>query len=167
MATILIALDSYDEVFSDFDVREYHSRALSQDFLDELKARYRNVGKVSKIVLTLPKKRRKKSVEPLVVNRIRKYFEHKLASASNKKKKTLLWALAYFLMGALTFGILINLPEQFDWVYDFALFPAWYLSWVGLDKLRAIPSIDSRARYYEAVLNADIHFEDEEKYEDR
>jgi hypothetical protein len=36
---IIIALDSYDDLFSDFDIRGFDQRPFSRDFLDELNLR--------------------------------------------------------------------------------------------------------------------------------
>jgi hypothetical protein len=53
---IVIALDIYDDLYSDFDIRGYGERAISRDFLDELHIRLRRLGteKRTDIVLLVP-----------------------------------------------------------------------------------------------------------------
>ena len=51
LSSVHIALDDYDDIFSDFDISPYNQRALSKDFLDELKTRVGD-GKVVRIVLS-------------------------------------------------------------------------------------------------------------------
>lgn len=45
-AEISLVLDTYDDIFSDFDPRPYGERALSSDFLDEAKKAARDKGRV-------------------------------------------------------------------------------------------------------------------------
>ncbi len=42
---ISIAIDTWDDIFSDFDPRPLNIRALSEDFIAELKKRYRETRK--------------------------------------------------------------------------------------------------------------------------
>ena len=52
---ISLWLDSYDDIYSDFDSRHYLKRRISKDFIDELEAslKYRT-GRVENLILLLP-----------------------------------------------------------------------------------------------------------------
>ena len=70
LSSIHIALDDYDDIFSDFDISSYENRALSQDFLDELKARCdgKKLKDKIKLILSLPKKERNKKDEKVIAS---------------------------------------------------------------------------------------------------
>ena len=65
MQELNFRLDSYQDIFSDFDSREYKNRSLSQDFLDELRRVSKDKSKHEKIkiILSIPKERRNKNGE--------------------------------------------------------------------------------------------------------
>ena len=48
---ISIAIDTWDDIFSDFDPRPFEVRALSEDFIAELKKRYRETRKGQFLVM--------------------------------------------------------------------------------------------------------------------
>jgi hypothetical protein len=68
---VQLALDGYDDIFSDFDARPYNERLLSDDFLHELRrAALDRSDEGLVLVLTLPKKDRKAAVERMIRDRI-------------------------------------------------------------------------------------------------
>ena len=90
---IAIALNTYDDLFSDFDIRGYRERALSRDFLDELHVRLRRAWREPelRIVFLIPSASRNLDDETLVIERVRRFFEerqrHYLRENRNAKLK--------------------------------------------------------------------------------
>lgn len=88
MKSIQIALDSYDDIFSDFDFSPYHSRVLSDDFLKEIKKRYYENKKGDfELRFTLPSTKRNAKVENTIKKRLRDYFKGELDYLNEKTNK--------------------------------------------------------------------------------
>ncbi len=78
MADIKLWLDSYNDIYSDFDSRHYLKRRISEDFLDEL----RNELKISElligdIIFLLPQSERNEPSEKIIAKGLTAYFEKK------------------------------------------------------------------------------------------
>ncbi|MDD5019070.1 MAG: hypothetical protein PHH75_02290 [Candidatus Omnitrophica bacterium] len=73
---ISIAIDSWDDVFSDFDPSPIDRRILSEDFLSELKKRYRETQR-GDFVITIyaPASLKDETTEKLVNKRLKQYFK--------------------------------------------------------------------------------------------
>ena len=73
---ISIAIDSWDDVFSDFDPSPIDHRILSEDFLSELKKRYRETQR-GEFVITIyaPASLKDEVTEKLVNKRLKQYFK--------------------------------------------------------------------------------------------
>jgi hypothetical protein len=72
---VSIWLDEYDDVFSDFDPRPYSDRALSDDFISELKKVCREKSmNVSEMRLLVPEKNRKQEYEATITKRLHSHF---------------------------------------------------------------------------------------------
>src|SRR4030042_191107 len=82
-----IALDDYDDIFSDFDFSPYEKRLLSEDFLRELSRRYSYARKGQFAVnFTLPGARRSEKVESLVRKRIKEHFKSRCKEIGRKTR---------------------------------------------------------------------------------
>lgn len=73
---ITIAIDSWDDIFSDFDPSPLEHRILSEDFLAELKKRYRETQR-GNFVITIyaPLSLKDGLSERLVIKRLKQYFK--------------------------------------------------------------------------------------------
>lgn len=73
---ISIAIDSWDDVFSDFDPSPLERRILSEDFLAELKKRYRETQRGSYVItIYAPAALRDDVSERIVIKRLKQYFK--------------------------------------------------------------------------------------------
>lgn len=141
-ANISLILDSYDDLFSDFDPRPYSERALSDDFLFECKKaarEKRNAPQALELRFLIPTKKRVKAEENRIKKRLKDYF---LNQAKEKQKevvqsrrdgiKWLLIGIAFSLISTL----LIN---QEGLIYSIPLIitepGGWFSLWTGLDKV--------------------------------
>jgi hypothetical protein len=159
---ILLRLDSYDDLFSDFDPRPLERRSLSDDFVAELKKAVE--GAAVRLTLQLPRRRRRADVERAVVDRIRRHFHRRRTQLEEKRRAQIRRLVVFLILGP---GLLLiatalqgagALPLRF---LTTLLEPAgWFMLWSGLDLLvfdlgRHAPD----RRFYAAMSEARIGFE--------
>src|SRR5579883_721342 len=96
--SISLALDEYEDLFSDFDPRPYSERSLSEDFLHELKrAAMSKEEKGLSLFLLLPKDKHNAAHEHIILERLRGHFRHHHRLLEEKRKdvaKTGAWMFA-------------------------------------------------------------------------
>ncbi len=164
MEMVHIALDNYDDIFSDFDIGPYETRLISADFLSELKRKTKN-REVGKIILTLPGKIREKAKEQLIIKRLKEFFRRKEHEKEKKFKESLIFGLLLITVAVLLIIFLSVTKLFFDTIFhDYLIFPSWYISWKGLDKFFHSMKILKEKDYFRKLQRATIHFDDEEKY---
>lgn len=95
-----IALDTYDDIFSDFDPSEYGHRILSDDFVKEMQKRYVETKKGDiEIRFSIPAVMRSAKTESIIKKRLKEYFQGQiklLDSEIDKRKRT---GAIYFIVG--------------------------------------------------------------------
>jgi hypothetical protein len=162
---IALSLDSYDDIFSDFDPRPYSERALSDDFLIESKKAARDKTGTLELKFLIPNQLRKPNVEFKIKKRLREHFrKHYLVLEKESKDivKKGIWItiLGFFLMVVAT--SLYDLPSgNFFFVFlRVMLEPAgWFIVWFGLDQIfyskkEKKPELD----FYAKMSKANISF---------
>ncbi len=133
-------LNSYDDLFSDFDHRNYDVRAISDDFLVEAK-KFTSI-KSGKLQLRfhLPIIKRKKEVELLIRKRLQNHFKrHYLLLNDEKKEKVkrgiLLTVLGLTLMVGAS-ALSIYTTNFWGKILIIIFEPGgWFLTWMGLDQV--------------------------------
>lgn len=139
---ISIWLDSYDDIFSDFDPRPYAERTLSDDFIGELKKVSREEEfDIEELRLLLHEKNRKQESEPTIVKRIHAYFRRGYYYLTRRIKITRARAIMLTLAG-MTLILLASYvsgmrSEIFYTKILFVLFEpsGWFFVWTGMDDL--------------------------------
>jgi len=166
----VIALDGYDDLFSDFDIRSYGERAISRDFLDELRLRLRKAGRGASIdiVLLIPSSSRSAEDEDLVVERLRVFFAerraHHLREESRARRASILFVVTGLAL-SLCANFLVERLGFWPLLRDFLLIPAWFFVWNGLDLFFKNRKEMGRQKGYYATLAATrIVFRDVEDY---
>lgn len=85
---IKIAIDSYDDLFSDFDISSYSERSISLDFKEALESKtIEPKFKTTKITLSIPKKERDNKKEQIISKRLNYFFIKKHEGYSKRIKK--------------------------------------------------------------------------------
>jgi hypothetical protein len=138
---VSLILDSYDDLFSDFDPRPYSERALSDDFLVECKraTRERTNSEVLELRLLVPKNKRDIDDEIKIKRRLRshftKHYNEKQKEVSIMKKEGLVWFLCGIIF--ILFATILSEREGFAFQFLFVVFePAgWFTTWTGLQKM--------------------------------
>lgn len=162
---IPLILNSYDDIFSDFDPRPYTERALSDDFLIECQraARDKEVYGVE-LILSMPKLKRSFADEFKIKKRLKdhfkKHFLEKNKEVKGIKKQGLVWILiGSVLLFANTF-IKTYSPSFFLNMIGLLMEPAsWFSFWEGLAKIfihskEKIPDYD----FYKKMADVQINF---------
>lgn len=134
---INIKLDSYNEIFSDFDPRPYKLKALSVDFLDEAKRAIRD--SVSKINLKffMPAEKRNLQEENIIKKRLSEHFKKHYARLENEKRQIINQGLSFIFIGIILMllSTIILTSTEKTFLADFIIVifqPAgWFLFWEG------------------------------------
>jgi len=163
---ISLVIDSYDDIFSDFDPRPYSQRSLSQDFLDEAK-RASHDKKYEKIELKFlaPKQIRNAGEEAMIRKRLKEHFRKHAQEMRREHmrmiKEGIFFVLLGFIFMAGTTYFLLNKQNSilFTFLSVFLEPGGWFLLWEGLyliifDSRREIPYLD----FYRKMASADISF---------
>ena len=137
---ISIWIDKYDDVFSDFDSRPFADRALSDDFLREL--RKMASGKTSgaiELKFNLLDDQRNSESEAIIINNLNTHFRHIADALKSEQRQTL--HKGYTLLG-LGFGLMIFLVylttisakgAYLNGIYLMLEPVGWFMTWTGLD----------------------------------
>lgn len=164
---ISLILDSYDDIFSDFDPRGYSERALSDDFLRECKKA--SAGKEGDIELRLlvPKHKRRTNEEVMIKKRMREHFrKHYLEKEDERaiiKRNGILMILGGMVMmffSYLLYSEMISINDVLRNVLLVITEPGgWFFFWIGGEKL-VYGLREKRADYefYKKMSTAKVYF---------
>jgi len=166
-----IALDTYDDIFSDFDPSPYSTRLLSDDFLKEVQKRYteRQRGEFE-IRFTIPAAQRNQKTEALIRKRIKDYFHQVLKNSEYELKKKRRRGLAYVALGFALLATQMYLSTHngdssfLVKLLEILLVPAgWYGMFEGIGNLlETPPSLESQQKFYKKMKDANYIFMSEE-----
>lgn len=139
---INILLNSYNDIFSDFDPSEYSERTLSDDFIIQAKifSKSKDGNKMS-LKLLLPASVRNEQDEKIIIKRLHSHFKDAYQQVANEVKKTKRKGITFTVIGIalmLTASYLSFMKaEQYHIHFLLVLFePAgWFLLWIGLEHL--------------------------------
>lgn len=139
---INIWLDSYNDMFSDFDPSPYSKRTISDDFISQVrkvvKDRYR---KKMNLILLLPESARNKKDEQIISEHIHNYFKtnnHQLLEEKRKinQKGLMLTLIGIILMLMASYLSFLKSESYVTHVLLILFEPAgWFMIWMGLDQL--------------------------------
>lgn len=138
-----LVIDTWDDVFSDFDPRPLGERTVSGDFIDELKKRYRE-SRPRNFAVTIyaPEALKSEESERLVTQRLKRHFRYLYLNAKKSIIQVRLRGLVFFLIGlcSLSFLTLSTFYKFFSpltyQLLEILLLPlGWFGFWEGLSKL--------------------------------
>lgn len=166
MAELSLWLDSYDDIFSDFDSRHYLKRRISEDFIEELQMslKYRHEQPDS-LILLLPEAQRNAEVEKEISVSIKEQLRDRIEILQNKSGKTRMRGTALLVSGML----IMLLDSLIVWkiqshypgvVLRIVMEPAgWFMIWNGLDYLvYEYRSIKKETAFYKTIERLGLHF---------
>ncbi|MBU1853943.1 MAG: hypothetical protein KJ957_07865 [Candidatus Omnitrophica bacterium] len=140
---ISIAIDTWDDIFSDFDPRPLNDRTLSEDFISELKKRHRETRKGHFVVTVyVPLSMKDEKSEKIVVQRLKRHFKY--TSMQNQKEINLNRLRGiFFVIGGICFLSFLTLVTFFELFSELTvemlgiiLMPlGWFGIWEGFSKI--------------------------------
>ena len=162
---ISLILDTYDDIFSDFDPRPFSQRALSDDFLLEAKraARDKIIGMELKFLI--PKSVRNGETENIIKKRLHEHFKKHHDLLEKEVLKTTHLGIIFVLIGfALMAGaaaIKHFLGDAFLWTILLIIAEpsGWFTVWTGFDHLFWKSAEKKKElEFYKKMSKADISF---------
>jgi hypothetical protein len=158
-------LDTYDDIFSDFDPRPFAQRALSEDFLAETKRAVRDRrDDVPELRFLVPTHARNLADEATIRRRLREHFRRHADQLGRDRRRAVLVSLGVAAAGfALMTGaaLLRGQPEALArTVLQVLLEPAgWFAVWFGLDQLfYGIREVSREHAFYRKMARAEVMF---------
>lgn len=143
LSEISLKLEQYDDIFSDFDIRPYSSRAISVDFLDEIRRATRDKNEDGmKLILYVPQKERDGAREEIIKERLSAHFDRHFNLLSKEKSGVMKRGIIMVIMGILCMIaatlIVFKDPSQsllLSFLIIFLEPAAWFLLWEGMDQI--------------------------------
>ncbi len=163
---MLVWLDTYDDIFSDFDPRSFAQRELSDDFLKELGRRYmENTKGGIEVHFQIPAQAREPRLEATIKKRLRDHFAHELHDVKEQIRERKRLAVNYIAIG---FGLLLA-DVLLNWwdpigigvkVASILITPAgWFAAWAGLEKMVDVPyKLEHLRSFYEKFSRCNYSF---------
>jgi len=166
MGELAVRLDTYDDIFSDFDPRPHSRRELSEDLIKELSRRYRENPKGDlELRFFIPAPARDARLEGVIRKRLKDHFmieRQKIQSQINDHRTK---GLRYMAVG---FGMLLaelyisfaQPTELWVKVMSVLLTPAgWFSLWTGMEKLVEVPyNLENLRSFYEKFSKCNYVF---------
>ena len=148
---INIWLDSYDEMFSDFDPRPYRKRVISDDFISQVRKVVKDqYQRKMTLCLLLLEPNRNHQDEQVIAERIINYFKTNSDQLQEEKRTSIRKGLLLVVLGIL----LMLMASYFSFIKSESYYvhmllilfePAgWFLLWMGLEKSVNFPTIKRR-----------------------
>ncbi|VVB98341.1 Uncharacterised protein [uncultured archaeon] len=167
-----IALDTYDDIFSDFDPSGYEHRILSDDFLKEMQKRYVETRKGEfEIRFSVPAVLRSPKTEALIKKRLKDYFQNQLKlldTEIDKRKKS---GAVYFFVGFLVLLVTVYAGDLFPsghalQIAAILLTPlGWFGMWEGIGQYVQAPmKFEDQKKFYNKFSRANYMFMNEEDF---
>ncbi|OHA91552.1 MAG: hypothetical protein A2758_00330 [Candidatus Zambryskibacteria bacterium RIFCSPHIGHO2_01_FULL_49_18] len=166
---ISLKLEHYDDIFSDFDMRPYSKRALSVDFVDEIRrASLDKDHSGIELSISVPENTRSESEESTIKERLAGHFEKHYGLELKKKRKTKNRGILMIFLGVISMVLatfILSGDPSDDLLQSFLvvfLEPAsWFLLWEGADQiLFTAREIDPELNFYRKMFTShqNIHF---------
>jgi hypothetical protein len=164
---IVITLESYNDIFDDFDPRPFNERSLSADFVNILHERIKKVDFSTHmtIILTVPKKQRSENEEKIIEGRLKEHFKNSVESWENKGKEIIETSIKDILVGLAIYVGGGMIDSYIHVLRQYLLIPAWFVTWRAVELLIIdYPKTGAKKQFYRYIGNAMIVFKDDEFY---
>ncbi len=165
---ISLWLDSYTNIFSDFDPRPYSQRALSHDFLSEIKrASSDKESGTLELSFLIDRKKRDHNLESTIRRRLKAHFKHHVELLKKEKDKTIIRGLLFSMVGVVlmfaTTIVIFRYEKNSSIITSFLIVllePAgWFSFWEGLNTIFfESKSVNPELAFYRKMMNASITF---------
>lgn len=163
---ISLWLDSYDDIFSDFDPRPIQERRLSDDFIYEARkaCKEKSIG-IQYFKLLIPDAIRNREDEKQIIIRLNGYFRNSYQLQLTKIKEVKRSGIYFSLIGIalmLIAGYISFLKSDKYYIHILLVLfePAgWFMLWAGLDHfIYSIKKINEDLKFYSTLSKVHIDF---------
>ena len=131
-----IVIDTWDDIFSDFDPSPLSERTLSEDFIVELKKRYRETRKGDfAVTIYAPVSLKDARSETTIIQRLKRHFKHRSLQRQKEINLIRIKGVIFVLLGIcfLTFLTLAAYFKLFnDLIIDILGIVVMPLGWFGI-----------------------------------
>ncbi|MFN6039097.1 MAG: hypothetical protein ACK452_11570 [Bacteroidota bacterium] len=163
---ISIWLDSYDDIFSDFDSRELSERNISDDFIDEIRKQYsENEIQVQEIKLIIDLPMRNSEIEKVITNRLHNFFKNNNVRLQGEWLRSRKMGAVILLCGfalLLVAGYISKFQSGNFFVRILFVITepsGWYFAWTGLEKLfSAFSGTSITLLFFQSLAKAKVVF---------
>jgi|ERR1017187_3751222 hypothetical protein len=163
---VSIWLDSYDDIFSDFDPRPHSERSLSDDFIKEAKKVSREKFlKINELKLLIPEGKRNLEQESVIIKNLHanftRHYDYLFHRSGKIRRKGILFILIGIpFMAAASYLSYLNSPTLFYNTLRIILEPAgWFFVWTGFDHIFILPNTkEGDINFYSLLAKTKIHF---------
>lgn len=165
-ADIVLWIDAYSDIFSDFDPRAFTSRSVSDDFVAQVRKAAREFSQRPVVLrLLVPEKMRTPEDEVVIQNRLRVFFDQNLMrlkeTLSITRRKGILFGVSGFMVLLVASYLKDMQSAKFLITFLVTLFePAgWFLLWAGFDHFTVISKEKrSELKFYKRMAGIGISF---------
>jgi len=149
---ISIVIDTWDDIFSDFDPRPLDQRTFSEDFIHELKKRYQET-RTGRILISIcaPETLRDTAAEKVVIQRLKREFRRESLQSRREIRRIRQRGLIFVACGVCFLATLtfLRYAQKFSLLtmdlIGIVLMPlGWFGIWEGLSKL-----VDASPRFHQ------------------
>lgn len=171
MEDLKLWLDSYNDIYSDFDSRHFLKRRISEDFLQELRLALKSHKlPMQNMILYLPLAERKVSLESDIEKSMKNFFEDQYGQAKLKTSKKLRTGISLVCLGISSMLIYayLGIQHQQQSVLTIAkviLEPAgWFMIWTGMDALfYDLKKLKKEMQFFQTLAKLSIQFQTTEE----
>jgi hypothetical protein len=163
---ISLLLDTYDDIFSDFDPRPYSQRALSDDFLNEARKASREKGESFELRFLMYARLRNSEHESVIKKRLHEHFKKHTANLKKEIenvmiKGVILAVLGFVMMvGATVIAEFVTKSLLSSFLMVVLEPSGWFAVWMGFDSIFSVPKEKKPELVFnEKMSKADIIFE--------
>lgn len=165
---ISLQIEDYNYIFSDFDPRSYNQKALSDDFLSEIKRASVDKDRNGiELKFLVNKKNRDINTENIIKKRLKAHFKRHAELTKKEKNKIILQGLLFSMVGVVFMFATTLLIFKYDHgslmitFFIVMLEPAgWFSFWEGLNTMFfESKRVNPELTFYKKMSKSDILFE--------
>ncbi|MFA5931068.1 MAG: hypothetical protein WC821_02025 [archaeon] len=167
MSEISLVLDSYDDIFSDFDPRTLDKRALSDDLMIEIrKATREKKSGVIEVNFLIPLEQQKAEKEAAIKKRLREHFRKHYEQVEKEVKEVRNIGMVMVVIGLIlsVIAAVFVYPNESNNIWNNIILvliepAAWFAIWEGANRvLYTWKSLQPDLEFYKKMMKSEISF---------
>lgn len=162
-----MAIDVWDDIFSDFDPRSLAERTVSEDFINELKRRCRQTRRGSYIIsFYAPVVLKDDKTERVVIHRLKEHFKHRTLSLKKEVLSMQTRGVIFVIIGII-FSVFLVFSTYYNFfsaltlrILEIIFMPlGWFGIWEGCSQIvDAFPIFSKEVSLFDKLSRAEYRF---------